>query len=407
MENLATLWMGAAALLFPAVVVGAVPLGHVLGEVGQNHVRASPADAREGFQHHLLFVQPATGSRRLDHQVLAAHVVSSDGQSSPRPEAVDDIEIERGGFHHQHVRAFGFIQGGLALGFPRVGVVHLVGLLVSELGCGVERAAEGAVAGAGVLRRVGEDAHIRVVCCIQRTAQGGHAAIHHVAGGDDVRPGIGVAEGLTAEGGHGFIIQDAPVVRHESVVTVRVVGVQCHVCDDSESGELRLERPDGTRHQPLRVPGFAGVPRFQAVRDGGEEHHGRHAERMGLTGLLQQSVHRPPGAAGHGLDGLVLRTRVHEERVDEVGRRELRLANEVADGGRAAVAAGTDGKVQQGRKGVGGDNESQTFPCTKYFPVNRELSEKLIKGRVDTLLTRFAGEGELGDELDSLPPVTH
>jgi hypothetical protein len=44
---------------------------------------------------------------------------------------------------------------------------------------------------------------------VQRLPDGGHAAIHHVAGRDDVRPGFGVAQGGAGQQGQGGVIGHA------------------------------------------------------------------------------------------------------------------------------------------------------------------------------------------------------
>lgn len=118
------------------------------------------------------------------------------------------VQIQRGGFHHQDVRAFRFIQLRFPQGFPDVAGVHLVRFLVPLLRRAFQRAAERPVQGAGVLGGIGHDGDVVQGLGIQGGADGGHAAVHHVAGGDDVRPGVRVAQSLAAENLHGVVIED-------------------------------------------------------------------------------------------------------------------------------------------------------------------------------------------------------
>ena len=54
----------------------------------------------------------------------------------------------------------------------------------------------GAVEGRGVFGGVGQDQRVVEAVGLQRLADGLDAAVHHVRGGDDVGPGMGVDEGL-------------------------------------------------------------------------------------------------------------------------------------------------------------------------------------------------------------------
>jgi hypothetical protein len=89
--------------------------------VGEDHVRAGAADARERFQHvtRCSSIQPFAG-RRLHHRVLAADVVGGDGHVDRLLHGADDVEVRQGRFHHDDVGAFGDVELHLADGLVAV-----------------------------------------------------------------------------------------------------------------------------------------------------------------------------------------------------------------------------------------------------------------------------------------------
>ena len=120
----------------------------------------------------------------------------------------DHIQIQRGGLHHQDVRTLRFVKLGFPQGFPDIAGIHLVGLLVPFLRSALQGAAERPVKGAGILGGVGHDGNVVQGLGIQRGADGGHAAVHHVAGRDNIRPGVRMAQGLSAEDLHGIVVEN-------------------------------------------------------------------------------------------------------------------------------------------------------------------------------------------------------
>src|SRR5690606_41423817 len=61
--------------------------------------------------------------------------------------------------------------------------------LLAERGGAADGVAERAVERAGVLRAVGQDAGVDITLDLQRAADLADAAVHHVAGGDNVHAG--------------------------------------------------------------------------------------------------------------------------------------------------------------------------------------------------------------------------
>ena len=97
---------------------------------------------------------------------------------------------------------------------------------------------------------------------VERLADRGDPAVHHVGRRDDVRAGPGMADGLLAEHLDGFIVEDvqfaAGVASDDAVVAVGVIGIERDIGDDAERRMGGLERADGPRHEAIVV---VGIPR--------------------------------------------------------------------------------------------------------------------------------------------------
>ena len=116
-------------------------------------------------------IQPLLG-RRLDHRVLAAHVVRRDRHVDLGPGPGDDVEVGERRLHHHHVGALGDVGVDLDERLAGVAPVLLVALAVAAADdLHVDRVAERPVQGAGVLGRVGEDGRRR--CGRRRRARRG------------------------------------------------------------------------------------------------------------------------------------------------------------------------------------------------------------------------------------------
>lgn len=176
------------------------------GEVGKNHIGARAFDGGEGFEDGGVFVEPARGGSGFDHEIFAADLVGGEGEGGGLAELGDDVEVGTRGFDHDHVCAFGFVELELANRFAGVGGIHLVGFFIAVFGGGIECATERAVEGGGVFRGVGEDGDVLEAFVVEGGADGGDAAVHHVAWGDDVCASAGVGEGLLDEDFDGFIV---------------------------------------------------------------------------------------------------------------------------------------------------------------------------------------------------------
>ena len=82
-----------------------------------------------------------------------------------------------------------------------------------KVGARVGGVAERAVVAARVLHRVGHDRDVLEALGVERGADGGHAAVHHVARGDHVGAGLGVGDGLLGEQLERDVVDDAAARR--------------------------------------------------------------------------------------------------------------------------------------------------------------------------------------------------
>src|ERR1017187_5737303 len=128
--------------------------GGVLGEVSNSKVGSGAADAHQGFEDGAVAVQPAFLKGGLKHRVLAGDLIRADGDADALTGRAYDVEVGHGRLHEDHVGAFAEVEVNFAHGFADVGAVHLIGLAVAELGCGIGGFAERSGKGAGKLRGV-------------------------------------------------------------------------------------------------------------------------------------------------------------------------------------------------------------------------------------------------------------
>ena len=78
-------------------------------------------------------VDPAARAGRLDHRVLAAHLIRGGRLAEALFHLRDDVEIGQRRLHHDDVGALGDVDLDLAQRFLDVGRIHLVAAAVAEL----------------------------------------------------------------------------------------------------------------------------------------------------------------------------------------------------------------------------------------------------------------------------------
>ena len=171
---------------------------------------------------------------------------------------------------------------------------------------------------------------------VERAANGGHAAVHHVGRRHDVGAGLGVADRHLGEQFERHVVDDLAVLHHPAMAVVHVLA-QADVGDHDQVGCLVFDGAHGELHDALGVVGAAR--RRVLVRGDAEQQHRRNAETLDLAHLGQQVADRELLATGHRgdrpLDVLSVRD---EQRVDEVVGREGRLAHHATQRGRTSHA---------------------------------------------------------------------
>ena len=221
------------------------------------------------------------------------------------------------GLDHEDVGALEDVLLGLAHGLPGVGRVHLVGLAVAEARGAVGGVPERTIEGAGVLHRVAHQRRLLEALLVEGGADGADPAVHHVAGGDDVGAGLGVAHRLPGQQLEGGVVEDAVALDDAAVAVVGVLA-EADVGDHAHLRDRVLDGADGLLHHPVVVVGL-GAPGVLVLGDPEEDHRG-DPHVPGGPDVLDRLVDRALGDAGHGLH------RVHhalpgdhEHRVHEVG----------------------------------------------------------------------------------------
>jgi len=160
-------------------------------------------------------------------------------------------------------------------------------------------------------------------------AEGGDPAVHHVAGRNEICPGLGVRDRAAGQELEGGIVQDLPLPDDAAVAVVGVLA-KADVGDDQE---VLPQRPLDFPHSLLNDSGLVIGAVAQGVlllRDAEEDHPG-NPQRGDLLALPREPVYRPVIVARHRADlaAGVLLVR-HEQRVDEVRRGKLRLTHHAA-----------------------------------------------------------------------------
>ena len=135
-----------------------------------------------------------------------------------------------------------------------VGRVHLIAGLAVPAGelAGTDGVAERAVESRRVFRRVGHDLYILVAGIVERRADRGDTAVHHVRWRDDIASGIRLAHRLAAEHRNGLVIHDFAVTQ-DAVMAMVGERVERHIADHAEFGTGLLDRAHGPADQIVPV----------------------------------------------------------------------------------------------------------------------------------------------------------
>ena len=174
---------------------GAKPVGDLAGVISKNEVGAGAFEGEHLFEDRRFFVDPTGLGGGLEHGVFAADMVSGGGEAELFFDAPDEIEIGEARFDHDDIGTFLDIEGDLSERFSGVGGVHLVGAAVATSWGAFGGLAEGAIECGGKFCGVRENGNFGELGGVKGVADRPDAAVHHVAGSDDIGPGGGVREG--------------------------------------------------------------------------------------------------------------------------------------------------------------------------------------------------------------------
>ena len=298
-------------------------------------------------------VQPAALGGGLDGGVLAAHLVGADRHVEAGAGGGQDVQRGHRRLDQQHVRALGDVGVHLAHGLAAVRRVHLVAAPVAE-----RRAWSRRRRGTGRRTRRRSWRRRRGSRCpggrrVQARADRGDLAVHHPAGGDDVRAGLGLARGRPGEQLDGGVVVHPAVGEERAAVAVVRVLAQAGVGDQDEV-EVRVAEPaqrllDDAVRDPAAGPDGVLVGR-QAEQD-----HAADAERGERAGVHERLVRGHALHAGHGADGLATLAA-------RAGRTAARPAGAGGSGSRARTRAGSRSGGCGAGGGRGPDGRSRRGP---------------------------------------------
>jgi hypothetical protein len=165
---------------------------------------------------------------------------------------------------------------------------------------------------------------------IERRANRGDAAVHHVRGRNDVCARDRMRQGRLRQKTDGCIVDDL-VALDDPAMAMRGVFAQAHISDHEEVAHLAFERAHRGLHRRIRI----GCGRSRQVLRVGQakENHCRHAFRLRRGRLFDRFIDRQLEDARHRADRLAHATSGRDEqRVDEAVWCQPRLADERTNG---------------------------------------------------------------------------
>jgi len=236
-----------------------------------------------------------------------------------------------GRFDHDDVGTLVDIEPDLAQRFLGICRIHLIPATVSERWRRLSGVAKRTIEGRRVLGCVGDDRYRAKLLLIELFANGGNAAVHHIARCDRVCPSLSVDPRCFCQKRECAVVVDLPVFREQPTMSVFSVFTETDIRPDQEVGRPLLDRADGTWNQPVRIVA-SGTGGVLLIRNPEEDHRG-NTQRLDPRGLHDQVVDRKLGDPGHTRDRIPDRLPRHdEEGMDEVVHGEGCLPQHPAPG---------------------------------------------------------------------------
>jgi hypothetical protein len=294
------------------------------------------------FECHRVAIDPATFCGRMDHGVLAAHVVRRDWHIDPPSDISDDVEVGDSGLDHHHIGTLIDIKIDLTERFTDVARILLVTLPVAAV-CylDVDRVSKRPVQRARVLRRVRKDRHVEESGIIECGADRSDLAVHHPARGDDVRACRCLGDGgLRVDGKRGVVVDVAGGV-DDSAVPVIGVFVDAQICHQHDLiAVVGCEIGERALNDSVRIE--SPTPNCIFVGRDAEEDHRFDAQTNEVVDLGAQRGSRVLHDARQRLDRLgFVDVLTHEERSNQVIDTKVHLGDERTHRCRTAKASGS------------------------------------------------------------------
>ncbi len=161
---------------------------------------------------------------------------------------------------------------------------------------------------------------------LERAAQGGHAAVHHIGGREDIAAGLGLDQALLHQPFDGGVVED-PTALDDAVVAVVGERVERHVAHDPDLRRGVLHGPHRAADDAVGVGGLnaQGVLLFGVdMRENGDGGDAQGPGFLGGLGALGDGQALDPRHGGHRNPALSL---VHDHGPQEIRRRQDTLAH--------------------------------------------------------------------------------
>ena len=314
--------------------------------------------------------------------MLARHLVGRDRRERRVGEARDHVEVGPGGLDHQHVGALVEVGERLADALAAVRRIDLVALAIAALRRRVDRAAERAVEGRGVLRAVADQARLDEIGVVERGPDRADAAVHHVGRRDEVGARLGVRHGDAREQLDGRVVVDLAARTEHAARAVVGELAEADVGDDRQLGRAlrgsRARRAARRRRRPRRSS--PRRPCGRAARTAARRRSLPSATPRASSASRSADRWRWPGKPGIGRS--IALALDDEQGLDEVGGIEARLADDPAD--RLAAAQSPEARGRIGHQWLHRRGAPRAFGTRKVRPVSADARRVASLAGADT-----------------------
>ena len=367
------------------------------GPVGEDRVGARARERRERIEHRRAAVEPPLLGGRLDHRVLARHLIGPHRHVHGSAHVGEHVEVRQAGLDHDDVGALLDVEQRLAHALPRVGWIHLVRPAIARQ-LGVDGLAERPVERAGVLRGVGHQDRVGEALVVERLAHRGDLAVHHAAEAEQLRSRPRLRDAHLGVPGEGRVVVDGPGRRQHAAVAVVGELVEAQVgLHDERVADLPRDLADRDVEDPVRVDGAASGR--IALGGNTEEHEPADAGLRRVDGRATQRVERVLHLPRHRRDRPRLGDALaHEHRQHELCGSDARLRHQAAHRRRLAQATRAVGGEAHSRSSrrsstsVGGICSASVVGGGTGMPASASMSDSTVRSGATTWIGRSTPE---------------